>query len=190
MRKPRTPYLKLFINIQSNRRQHVHVHTLLPASALRLSSLQDLHTATHIHVSTYRLHFILYNIYQTNTYTEEIIYSRFPTPAHLQFNTSISSSSRKQQTSKIKIKTFKQNFKGVQNYVTNRPTIQQPHSINLFKIYLILYFNYRLPVFYCILVVDYTCNNFNFGQLYFLIFYVGKLQNGLMMVLVTETCSR
>jgi hypothetical protein len=57
---------------------------------------------------------------------------------------SISSSPRKQQTSKIN--TFKQNFKGVQNYVTNGPVIKQPHSTNLFKIYLTLYVNYRLPV--------------------------------------------
>jgi hypothetical protein len=80
----------------------------------------------------------------------------------------VRSSSRKQQTSKTKI--FKQTFKGVQNYVTNGPVIQQPHSTNLFKIYLILYFNCRLPVLYCILVTDYTCNNFNFGQFYFLFF--------------------
>jgi hypothetical protein len=45
----------------------------------------------------------------------------FPTPAHIQFNTSISSLSWKQQTSKAK--TFKQDFKGVQNYVTNGPVI-------------------------------------------------------------------
>jgi hypothetical protein len=41
-----------------------------------------------------------------------------------------------------------------------------------------------------ILVIDYTCNNFNFGQFYFLIVYVGKHRNGPMIVLVTETCSR
>jgi hypothetical protein len=47
---------------------------------------------------------------------------------------------------KNKNKNIQTIFKGVQNYVTNGPVIQQPHSTNLFKIYLILYFNYRLPV--------------------------------------------
>jgi hypothetical protein len=32
---------------------------------------------------------------EKNTYAEEIIYSRFPTPTHPQFNTSISSLQRK-----------------------------------------------------------------------------------------------
>jgi hypothetical protein len=123
----------------------------------------------------------------------------FPTLAHLQFNTSISSSPRKHKhknpqvlrienttilPTDIKNKSIQTNLKGVQNYVTNGP-----HLTNLFKIYLTLYFNCRLPVQYCILVTDYTCNNYNFGQFYFLIFYVGKHQNSLM-VLVTETCSQ
>jgi hypothetical protein len=91
---------------------------------------------------------------QLNTFT-------FPTPAHLQFNTSISSSPQKHKhknpqvlkientiilPTDIKNKSIQTNFKGVQNYKTNGPVIQQPHSTNLFKIYLILYFNYRLPV--------------------------------------------
>jgi hypothetical protein len=35
----------------------VRIRTLLPAHSLHLSSPQDLHTATHIHVSTYHFHF-------------------------------------------------------------------------------------------------------------------------------------
>jgi hypothetical protein len=144
----------------------------------------------------YKIHFKTST--QLHTFT-------FPTAAHLQFNTSISSSLRKHKQKNpqvlitenttilptdIKNKSIQTNFKGVQNYVTNGTVIQQPQSTNLFKIYFTLYFNYRLPVWYCILAVDFTCNTFNFGQFYFLIFYVGKHQNCLMMVLVTETCSR
>jgi hypothetical protein len=55
VQKPRTQYLKLFINIQSNRWQHVHVHTLLPAHSLHLSSPQDLHTTTLIHCTSVHL---------------------------------------------------------------------------------------------------------------------------------------
>jgi hypothetical protein len=47
---------------------------------------------------------------------------------------------------KNKNKNIQTNFKGVQNYVTDGPVIQQPHLTNPFKTYLILYFNKRLPV--------------------------------------------
>jgi hypothetical protein len=65
--KLRTLFL-LFINIQSNRWQHVNIHTLVPARSLHVSSLQDRNTAIHIHVSTYRLHFTLYNITNKHIY--------------------------------------------------------------------------------------------------------------------------
>jgi hypothetical protein len=104
-------------------------------------------------VAAYQLLIVIAGLRKTDKFCCNILHFKtstqlhtftFPTPAHLQFDTSISSSPQKQQTSKIK--TFKQNFKGVQNYVTNEPVIQQPHSTNLFKIYLTLYFNYRLSV--------------------------------------------
>jgi hypothetical protein len=73
MRKPRTPYLKLFINIQSKRWQHAHVHTLLPAHSLHISSLQDRNTATQIHVSSYRLHFTI-SIHNKQTHILKKLY--------------------------------------------------------------------------------------------------------------------
>jgi hypothetical protein len=74
MLRPRTPFSKLFINIQNNRWQHVHTCTLLSAHLPHLSSPHDLNTATHIHVSTYRSHFTpLSIIYKTCTLKKIII---------------------------------------------------------------------------------------------------------------------
>jgi hypothetical protein len=58
------PIFKSFINIQSNRWQHVYIRTLLPTHSLHLSLPQDFHIATYIHVNTYRLHFTLPSITQ------------------------------------------------------------------------------------------------------------------------------
>jgi hypothetical protein len=83
-----------------------------------LSSLQGLHTATHIQIthsgSSPIQHFYFFIITKTTDIKNENIQTK---------------------------------FNGVQNYVTNGPVIQQPHSTNLFKTYLI-----------CILIKDFLYN--------------------------------
>jgi hypothetical protein len=163
MRKPRTAYLKSFINIKHKRWQHAH--TLLPAHSLHISSLQDHKTATHIHVSTYRLHFTI-SIYKTNKQThilKKLNIPDFPlqltsnsTLLHYNINTRIRTALRIENiqilysTNKLHHTMIKHlhNFKGVLDNVTNGPVPQQFHLIYLLKMCLTLYFsfNYRLPV--------------------------------------------
>jgi hypothetical protein len=51
-----------------------HIRILQPAHVLRQSSLQDLRTTIHIHVSTYRFHFTpLSTIYKTHILKKIII---------------------------------------------------------------------------------------------------------------------
>jgi hypothetical protein len=146
--KPRTPYLKLFINTQSKWWQHAHVHTLLPAHSLHISSLRDRNTATHIHVSTYRLHFTI-SIYNKQTHIlKKLNIPNFPlrltsnsTLLHYNIHTRIRTATRIENiqilysTNNLHHTIIKHlhNFKGVLDNVTNGHVPQQPHSTYLLK---------------------------------------------------------
>jgi hypothetical protein len=138
--------------MQSNRYrwQHVHVHTFLPAHSLHISSLQDRNTATHIHGSTYRLHFTI-SIYNKQTHIlkklnipdSPLRLTSNSTLLHYNINTRIPTALRIENIKILysinnlhhTIIKHLHNFKGVLDNVMNGPVPQQPHSIFLLKIY-------------------------------------------------------